>query len=227
MLFIDRPLAEYFRRRTGAIYHFATFVTHFGEAAWSLVPSLVLFLIARLIHRNPATAANALFVFVSVAAAGILNDIVKFIVGRARPWVLFSDGIYSFSQLQLHANYQSFPSGHTACAVSAGVALAVLLPRYRAICITTGLLIALTRVIVVSHYLSDVVAGAVLAWLVVHALKRSFARNGLDICCTTLADAPMLRSAFAAKLVGDTADRCAAGKNGLPALPALQHVNSV
>ena len=55
----------------------------------------------------------------------MLVDLLKVIVGRPRPKLLFASGAYEFSWIGLGADHWSFPSGHAA---SGGVAENVALP---------------------------------------------------------------------------------------------------
>ncbi|HXN09601.1 MAG TPA: phosphatase PAP2 family protein [Steroidobacteraceae bacterium] len=202
MQYVDRPLAHCFALHAGPLFQVASFLTRFGNALWWLLPSLALFLVARFIWRSPAWAARALFVFTSVAVCGILVDLIKLLAGRARPELWFSQGIYGFSYPHLQALYQSFPSGHAACASSAGVALSLLFPRHRPLWVAVALVLGLTRVIVTAHYLSDVVAASLLAALIVLELRRVFARHGLVLGGASSPGAVQLHSPFAARLAG-------------------------
>jgi membrane-associated phospholipid phosphatase len=199
---VDRPLANYCNQHWNALHDAIATVSRFGEGAWYLVPSLLVFLVARFLVLRPVLAARALFVFLGVALAGLAADVLKILIGRSRPWVLFRDGGYDLWPLQLHADYQSFPSGHAACAAAAALTLAVVAPRYRAQLLLAALLIALTRVIIVAHYLSDVVAGAALAWLVVASLQRAFARHGVRLGPADGAGVGMQPSPFAQRIFG-------------------------
>jgi membrane-associated phospholipid phosphatase len=163
---------------------------------------LFVFLIARFIVGRPEIAARGLFVFLGVTLAGLACDLLKIVVGRSRPWVLFRNGAYDFSPLQLNADYQSFPSGHAACAVAAALTLAVVAPRYRVQLLLAALLLALTRVVMVAHYLSDVVAGAALAWVVVVSLQRAFARHGVQLAPAGTPGIGVPPSPFAQRVLG-------------------------
>jgi membrane-associated phospholipid phosphatase len=204
MQFVDRPLAQYFATHGGALFRLAAFLTRFGDALWWLLPSFALFMWARFVWRCPALAARALFVFTSVAACGILVDLVKLIAGRARPELWLTQGIYGFSYPHLQALYQSFPSGHAACASGAGIALSLLFPRHRPAWVAVAVVLGLTRVVVTAHYLSDVVAATLLAALIVLELRRVFARHGLVFGRMPGAGAVQLRSRFATRLAGGT-----------------------
>jgi membrane-associated phospholipid phosphatase len=202
MQFVDRPLAQYFSAHAGAMFRLASFLTRFGDALWWLLPSLVLFLAARFLWRSPTWAARALFVFTSVAVCGILVDLIKLIAGRARPELWFTQGIYGFSYPHLQALYQSFPSGHAACASGGAVALSLLFPRHRRFWVAAGAALGLSRVIVTAHYLSDVVAAGLLAALIVLELWRTFARYGLVLRTAGSPGGVRLYSLLAARIVG-------------------------
>ncbi len=178
VLVLDRQVTQLFATRSGLLYEAASVLTHLGEVPWSLGPPALVFLVARYVLRRPGLATRALFVFASVAASGLLVDVVKALVGRARPGLWLDDGIYGFFFLRLSTVYQSFPSGHTACATGACFALAALAPCYRLRLMAAGLLIGLTRVVVTAHYLSDVLCAAALSLLVVSLLRRQFAARG-------------------------------------------------
>jgi membrane-associated phospholipid phosphatase len=202
MRFVDRPVAERFHVHTGMLHHVATLLTGLGEAPWWLGPSLLVFGVARFIWRSPVHAAAGLFVFASVTVSGVLVDFIKLALGRARPDLWFSKGIYGFSYLQFTAAYQSFPSGHAACVSGACVALAIVLPRYRFIWVPLGLVIGFTRVIVTAHYVSDVVAATLFSAVVVLWLRDAFARRGLIIGDVSRPGAPHVTSVLAARIVG-------------------------
>ena len=163
VLVLDRQVTQLFATRSGLLYEAASVLTHLGEVPWSLGPPSLVFLVARYVLRRPGLATRALFVFASVAASGLLVDVVKALVGRARPGLWLDDGIYGFFFLRRSTVYQSFPSGHTACATGACFALAALAPCYRLRLMAAGLLIGLTRVVVTAHYLSDVLCAAALS----------------------------------------------------------------
>jgi undecaprenyl-diphosphatase len=90
----------------------------------------------------------------------MLVRVLKIAVGRGRPDV----GVV-FSPFSLEADYNSFPSGHSADVFVGGVVLYLLLKSSRLHAlrhlplIYAGLL-ALSRIIVDAHYPSDVIAGA-------------------------------------------------------------------
>jgi membrane-associated phospholipid phosphatase len=198
MRFADRPLAHHFQPHAGLLFHIAALITNAGNAIWWLVPTLAVYLAARIVWRSPLWAARALFLFAAVACSGLMVDVLKPLLGRARPVMLFTHHVYGFTYLHFAAAYESFPSGHAACATGAGLALGVLAPRYRTLSISIGLLLGFTRVIVTAHYLSDVLAAVLVSVWTVVALERLFARHGMGVCEATTHP----HSAFARRLLG-------------------------
>ena len=85
--------------------------------------------------------------------------LLKFVLGRARPgWGA------EFTFFATGYKYNAFPSGHAADAVVSGVFLFYLLNQsnfagYRFLPLIYAILIAISRVLVSSHYPSDVAAG--------------------------------------------------------------------
>jgi undecaprenyl-diphosphatase len=123
-------------------------------------------------------AQASLFFFVAVAGSGIVTNLFKMLFGRSRPKLLDQEGLYTFHPFSFESDFHSFPSGHANTLVAVAVVLALFLPRYRVPLILAGLALALTRVVVNAHYLSDVVAGAALAAATTLWLRNACARRG-------------------------------------------------
>ena len=155
-------------------------MTEFGKSGWILVPvGLGLVLVAAL--ASPALprftllvigtlAVRFAFLFTAIAAPGLFVTVIKRLIGRSRP---FADGqVDSFLYLPLvvwRTDYASLPSGHATNVFAALIAVGVIWPRLRGIMWAYALIIALSRVVVLAHYPSDVFAGAIVgavgAWL--------------------------------------------------------------
>lgn len=111
------------------------------------------------------------FVLVS-AWAGLGANLVKLAVSRTRP------GGFNLSQADVWSSFggwwpaghggstqQSFPSAHTATAVGMALLLASLYPRGRRLFAAMAVAVAAQRVLGGAHFLSDVLAGAAVGWL--------------------------------------------------------------
>jgi undecaprenyl-diphosphatase len=104
-----------------------------------------------------------------VALSGLLtgaNSLVKWIVGRARPYQGEVYGPHPFvgGWHGLFGPNQSFPSGDVCLAAATATSLTILLPRWRWLWAAIVLIVAMERIGENAHYPSDTVAGAVLGW---------------------------------------------------------------
>jgi membrane-associated phospholipid phosphatase len=104
-----------------------------------------------------------------IALAGLIsgiNGLIKWVVGRHRPITAihpfdldpFAGGIRG---LWTEKNL-CFPSGHACLAFAAAAALAMCLPRWRLLIFLIAAMTGVERIIENAHYVSDVVAAALL-----------------------------------------------------------------
>ena len=115
------------------------------------------------------------YLFLAVAVPGLLNDLIKIIVGRPRP-LIEAAGISPFT---FGYAYASFPSGHASTSFGLAFALGLLWPILRWPALACAAAIAASRVLLNVHQLSDVLASIILAQLVIHWLTAAFTRRGL------------------------------------------------
>ena len=177
--FIDRPLARWLKDNVhDQLETFFKIVTNLGRAELYMVPAALIALWAWQRGR-PAVARQALYLFAVMSAAGLVELAVKFLLGRTRPKLWLENGDFSIHPLTHGWAYNSFPSGHSQAAWAAMTALTVLFPRYRWGFIALAVLVALSRVMLTVHWLSDAMAGA---WVGFAAamLLRLVPRFGLD-----------------------------------------------
>jgi membrane-associated phospholipid phosphatase len=107
------------------------------------------------------------------ALAGIINLILKMVVGRPRPKEVLWNGVGGMDvhPFGLDAGFWSFPSGHAASTFAIAAWLALCFPRYRWLLMGVAVVLSLSRFMAgTPHYLGDVIAGAavggVVAWMV-------------------------------------------------------------
>lgn len=190
---VDGPAAAWARSIGGNAKLWIDLFAKTGDSLYSLVPSgSCALLFGGLYLRRQGTArgriylwlaAAAGFVFVSIAFSGILTNVVKILVGRARPEV--ADSLYwpDFQPFARHGVYHSFPSGHANTLFAIAMALGCFFPRARAILLALALPLALCRVLQFKHFLSDTAGGAGLAVLTTLWLRDRFARWNLVFNC--------------------------------------------
>jgi len=162
-------------------------ITDYGKGAWYLWPTAFLVVFSFFLSRGEDVpqaykrlfgyiGIRAFFIFSTVGLSGIAVNILKVILGRARPIMLLREGVYGFEPLShIEFLWNSMPSGHTTTAFAVAFSLAHLYPKGNILWLFYACLLALSRVMVNAHYLSDVCAGAALGWLTV----RLFLDHGI------------------------------------------------
>ena len=185
----DATLAGDAGRAPPSLVAIGRFVTGFGTSEYMFAFSALIALVAIVAmgrgHRTwhggslRLIAERALYFFAVVAVSGILAQVIKHIVGRARPVLLAADGAYHFEFFSIRNALASFPSGHTTSAFAAAVALGYMRPDWRRWLLAGAVAIGVSRVLVGAHYPSDVVGGATLGSVVALAMARSFALRGI------------------------------------------------
>lgn len=175
MLVLDSPMTAGNDKIAPVARWFADRMTDFGKSDWILIASAMLFfqgLAASRVLDNARLRAHAWFVshvglylFSAIAASGLSANLLKRLIGRARPIFYDEYGIFHFSPLAGNSRFESFPSGHSTTIGALFMALALLMPRHRLIFLILAIWFGMTRLIVSAHYPSDVIAGLVYgAW---------------------------------------------------------------
>lgn len=166
-MFVDKPLALYLHHLDLRQVKVLFLLTQLGFGVLYFAGLLFLTFFFRYIRPNAIYEARALFLWLCALIPSLLTLVVKMCFGRARPDVLFDLGGYGFYWLQTNAKYWSFPSGHTTTTMGFCFGMWAVFPRYRYLWVMFGLTIALSRVLLTQHYLSDVVMASYLTLLTV------------------------------------------------------------
>jgi membrane-associated phospholipid phosphatase len=171
-------------------------ITNFGLSGWFLFPfGFILLCLAGLISPAlsrmsrgvlAALAARIGFLFLAIAVPGLFVAIVKRLIGRARPTVGGHDDPFAFMPFIWRPEYASLPSGHATTAVAAAIAIGAIWPRTRVIMWLYASTIMFSRVVVLAHHPSDVVAGALVGAAGAILVRRWFAARCLVFSPLTL-----------------------------------------
>ena len=146
-------------------------LTDFGKpeyVLWSLAGTL--FAIAIISPRLRATSRSLLlgfgtrlqFLFFAVLLPVLAGEIIKWIVGRGRPFVGGEANAFNFAHFAGTEAYASFPSGHAITSFALAFAVSAVWPQARIAMTVYAVLIAISRLVLLAHHPSDVVAGALI-----------------------------------------------------------------
>ncbi|MCB9146857.1 MAG: phosphatase PAP2 family protein [Anaerolineales bacterium] len=157
ILELDARLSSQMRvaEKPGLLRNIAIFFAHSGDSwFWAAALIVVWF------FSSPAWRQWETVEFFGLSGLAVVVLAVKFLVKRKRPegeW----GGIYR------NTDPHSFPSGHAARAFLIATIASVLAPPWLALALWVWApLVALARVAMGVHYLSDIIAGAILGIIV-------------------------------------------------------------
>ncbi len=164
-------------------------ITDYGLSGWFLFPfGFVLLFLAAVTSRTLSLGTRAVlamltvrfgFLFLAIAIPGLFVTVVKGLIGRARPYVGGHDDPFAYMPLVWKPEYASMPSGHSATAASVAIAIGAIWPRARGVLWIYAVIIMFSRVVVIAHHPSDVIAGALVGVVGAELTRRWFAARRL------------------------------------------------
>ncbi len=134
----------------------------FSPAAWLGVGILALAYAGMQIKNKKDCPAFALYWGADIVVAFALTALLKFTLARYRPIELINHNLYGFHFFSMQHNLNSTPSGHVALGFAALVGLGRRLKKQwiMALLVALAVVIALSKLIIADHYISDVIFGA-------------------------------------------------------------------
>ncbi len=146
-------------------------ITNLGSSVWYFIIIVFLFVlslilkifkIGKLFIRKQilSTAKFALFYLL---LTGLLTQIIKIILGRARPNYTNFQNNFNLEFFTIDPHFHSFPSGHSSTVFCIVIILGVLFPKIKYFFYISGLFVSISRVLVGAHFFTDVFAGMILA----------------------------------------------------------------
>jgi undecaprenyl-diphosphatase len=179
------------RRVGGDVKRELEFLQQFGAISSIVLISLVILLLdpaeTRLKWRRIADIA------VAATLSGLVGNLLKMFLGRPRP--LFDDpmhllgplgkypvesgtgGVRLMSAWEMGAkgvsDLWSMPSSHAMAGACLAFCLSALYPKVRPLCVVLAVIVCTARVLLNAHYVSDVLIGAALGWMIAaFAMRR-------------------------------------------------------
>ncbi|WP_276498943.1 phosphatase PAP2 family protein [Pontibacter litorisediminis] len=151
------------------------FLTDTAYAIGALLP--VCFYVAGYFRKDKNLKLKAVQYVLAMGLTVLIVGTLKYAVDRPRPF-LNSTTITQLAE----TGSPSFPSGHTACAVTAAVTLALMVRNnlFRAVVLAWALLIAYSRLALGVHYPSDVLTSVLLGTLAAILTDYAFRKHLLE-----------------------------------------------
>lgn len=163
-------------------------LTDFGKSAyvaWTLFGLMAAVLIASAAMRGTARSlllglgTRLQFLFLAVLTPALVGDVLKWAVGRGRPFVGGEPNAFNFRHFAGSEAFASFPSGHANTAFALAFAVSALWPQTRLFMLAYALVICATRLVLLAHHPSDVVAGALVGVIGALVVRHWFAARRL------------------------------------------------
>jgi membrane-associated phospholipid phosphatase len=159
-------------------------LTEFGKDAYVLSALGGMLLVVALISAALRGSSRAQllsfgmrlqFLFFAVLIPLLVGEALKWMVGRGRPFVGGEANSFNFVPFAGTGAYASFPSAHAITAFALAFAVTAVWPRARFAMVVYALLIAASRLLLLSHHPSDVVAGALIGVVGAMSVRYWFA----------------------------------------------------
>lgn len=141
---------------------FGTLWAHFADLAGNGLVQIIFFVVIAASYRlltQKGFWEITISCSLAIALSGLISQILKIIIGRPRPGMLMPSWELSF--FSTASDFHSFPSGHAAASFSIAFCLVHFMPRLKYLWIGLATAVSLGRVIGQAHFLSDIIAGAI------------------------------------------------------------------
>jgi membrane-associated phospholipid phosphatase len=161
----------------------------------SLLLLSVMLLTAGYVFRSASIKRAGWGTLVAHAVAGGVNTVMKHLIGRGRPKFMHVDAstFFPFGG----KGWDSFPSGHSMAAFAVATVLAVRFPRFRWPLMATALAVSVSRLFRSSHFLTDIIAGAVFGALIGAIVAHPWKEWRASFASAVLAVTPPLAALLA------------------------------
>jgi membrane-associated phospholipid phosphatase len=169
--FFDQSIAIWLhQQKHGVLYYLSSkfFAPVFSSNIVLIVAFLVLIIgYLKSAYGKPGSARPWLYFSYVYLLAFALRTFFKFVLARYRPELFFSNNLYGFHFFSMKHIYTSMPSGHA----TNGFVLAAIFSKLikckwaTVLLFAVGTCVALSRLIISVHYMSDIIFGAYIGCL--------------------------------------------------------------
>jgi len=170
---VDRRAAHFFHTHIHVRLHrLIAKTTDWAKGAYWLALSVTVFLVSQAaIWLGGTTPLLSFWARVSLAylaclaIGSVILHTVKTLLGRRRPRDELELNLFGFRPFHFDLQYDSFPSGHALTIFCVAVIASSVLPALAPLWFLLALYLAMTRVFLNAHYLSDVLIGSAVGLL--------------------------------------------------------------
>jgi len=188
MIWVDVPEIQLMPPRNAPGLWPVRILTDFGKDSYVL--EIVALLLLAIAFAAPAVRETSRiwltglgvrlqFVFLAVSVPIVFGEMLKYVIGRGRPFVGGNADAFNFIHFAGKEPYFSLPSAHSITAFALAFAIAAVWPRMRGLMIAYALVIAATRLVLLAHHPIDVTAGAIIGIFGAICVRYWFAVRGL------------------------------------------------
>lgn len=178
-LYLDLRAANLFNQQElQRIYYYSREITNIGYSIHYFLLALLCLLFSKFIYprsnyfqskisiyRNDRLLKWSIFSMKSFFLIGVGLNILKYIIGRLRPHASPDFENMNFEMFNFHSHWHSFPSGHSQVLFTAATLALLIWPKFRYLFLFLAGLLAMTRITIHQHFLSDMIAGALIGHL--------------------------------------------------------------
>lgn len=188
LVFCDTPVTRAVAALPEIVRALFRIITRAGNSDWILIPTLLVAIIGfglgRFIFSNErktktlTIASISFFAFAGVALPGIAANLIKRLVGRARPVNFEEFGPLHFEPIFNDWSFQSFPSGDTTTIFALAAVIMFFVPRAKWWALAGAALVGLSRIMVGVHFPTDVFGGILVGTFGAHMVRNFCASRG-------------------------------------------------
>ncbi|MDZ4084631.1 MAG: phosphatase PAP2 family protein [Bdellovibrionales bacterium] len=186
VVLFDGQLAEFYKPQFGSDLHvFAAKLTDVAKAGPYFAISVIIAVFglagSRLDRsRKLAWAEIMRWGFQALMAflfSGVLVQLLKHLLGRKRPYAVESLSPHEFHFMTANYEFHSMPSGHSQVMFTAATVLWLIWPKGGIVWFVMAALIAMTRVVTLNHWMSDILVGAYVGFAGTMIAHRYFQKS--------------------------------------------------
>ncbi len=188
LLFVDEPATRWVSSLPPIVDVIFQYVTKIGSAGWIIVPALLAMIFAaiaiksrkfsRFNGRLQVVTQVSGFIFFVTVVPGLFANLLKRLIGRARPIHLDEYGLFGFQPVFNDWSFQAIPSGHTSVIFAFAMGVVFLRPKWRWFMLSVALIGGISRIMVGVHFPTDVFAGILTGIIAAYAVRNYWLHKG-------------------------------------------------